>query len=212
MQVPAPFHHFLLLQKLNHINQQLIIEGEYVKIDVNYACFFSFHLFIMEWNWEKHLQQWQMQLIQLVPLDLCGHSRSRESWHSTTVVGKKTQEGNWRTDKDTKWRLGNSKQDVSKDRRSLKCLYTTKFHNTHENHPMPQPKHGRGLSYSPTWESSTSLRSVYLLLMWSETSFPWPRCIINHFEHKWIYKEKTLAINTSKTSPIENKKKNQHLQ
>lgn len=39
------------------------------------------------------VQQWQTQLIQLVPLDLCEHSRSRESWHSTTAMGKKTPGG-----------------------------------------------------------------------------------------------------------------------
>lgn len=34
--------------------------------------------------------------------------------------------------------------------------------NTHENHPIPQPKQGRGLSKVPGWKSSASLIRVYL--------------------------------------------------
>ena len=35
--------------------------------------------------------------------------------------------------------------------------------NTHENHPIPQPKQGRGLSYTHVSMSSASLTAVYLL-------------------------------------------------
>lgn len=41
---------------------------------------------------------------------------------------------------------------------------------TYENHPIPHPKQGRGLSYNPSWESSSSLIRVYLPFSLSESA------------------------------------------
>lgn len=165
-------------------------------------CLFFLRFSWLGWEWERkkeHLQQWQTQLNQLVPWDLCGRSRSRELWHSTTLLGTKTREGNWKERQRYKGKISKL------DDRFPKLFVQRKLHDTHENHPIPQPKHGRGLSYRPICKSSTSLRRVYLFFVWSHASFSWPRWIqahnvrmafiINHFGHKWLDKLKTPATN-----------------
>uniref|UniRef100_A0A2P2KG01 60S ribosomal protein L18a-like protein isoform X2 n=1 Tax=Rhizophora mucronata TaxID=61149 RepID=A0A2P2KG01_RHIMU len=43
-----------------------------------------------------------------------------------------------------------------------------------ENHPIPQPKQGRGLSNIPSWGSSASMMGIYSPFLQSTASFECP--------------------------------------
>lgn len=54
------------------------------------------------------------------------------------------------------------------------------YKTTHENHPIPQPKHGSGMSNFPNCWSSESLIGTYSPLLWSILSKPSPNILKQH--------------------------------
>lgn len=72
--------------------------------------------------------------------------------------------------------------------RSGKCSKTSIWDFTYENHPIPHPKHGRGLSYNPIGESSSSLIRVYLPFSRSPASVACP-VKKQHYIHRFGIKQ-----------------------
>jgi hypothetical protein len=56
----------------------------------------------------------------------------------------------------------------------VRAIREKKGSNTHENHPIPQPKQGRGLSNIPSWASSASLMGTYSSSIWIMASVECP--------------------------------------
>lgn len=88
------------------------------------------------------LQQLLMRQGQIAPLDLWdNNSQSKEQWHSTIM--EETQ-----TPAETCGKIQTLKNKLQ-EKLKKECKWSGTLQ-THEDQPMPQPKHERGLSTTPT--------------------------------------------------------------
>lgn len=103
------------------------------------------------------------QLALIVPSDPYGSTyQNRELLQSTILKGTQIQARDCRKE-GTSMREGKQGRERERDRERAHV----KHRKTHENHPIPQPKQGRGLSNIPKCGSSASLIRIYSSCLFS---------------------------------------------
>lgn len=116
----------------------------------------------------RDIQQLQRQPVLLAPLDPCDSNfQNTELQHSTTSLGRQSLKENCSARNRNETREG-----------IMKIKAEEGIKDTHENHPIPQPKHGSCFSYIPDEKSSASRIRVYLPFSGSAASVACPTMTI----------------------------------